>query len=1119
MGFFKGRTTVTRANKISDFQVATAEYGSAVPEILGTTRVSGNVIYYDDFEAHEHRETHKAGKGGKSKSVSITYTYTVAIIIGLCEGIIKRINKIWVGKNIYDYGSDKVGLTLYVGTHDQTPWPYVVGKHPDKALAYPDLAYMCGVVDLGDSGSLPSYNFEVVGKLTETGDGVDVNPADYIRYILDKIGLSDVDIIGLDDYRKYCREYDLLISTPMDSAGNAKEARSIINDIVSLTNAYMFWSNDSFKIVVKEDRPFGSWTPNKKICYDLTADNFIPKSNGALVTYVRKDSSELYNQFPVEYINRNNGYEKETVSYALPDDINEYGVKQAGTVSAHYIYSKERAVKIAERLARDNQFQRVKYTFSLDWSFCRLEIGDLVTLTDENCGLEKQVAIIDSVTENADGTITFTAISYPDGDYGVAEYDVNDIDRPFIDFNADAPSTIPMILQPPADLTTNGLELWIGTKGASDNWGGCLVYVSDDGTNYREAGQIASSARFGKLLKTVSSTDTTIQVSSNGDFISGTEQDAEQGNTLCWLDGECISYETAEMIAEGQWKLSGCKRGQYNTTASEHTIDSQFIRLDSTILKLPFTKDDIGKKLFFKFTSYNIFGAGIESLADVQAYEYTLLPYYIPPVQNVAAYNRFRQLADGIARYDIVVKWDKPSLNSYLQADVWYKTNNTQELEGVKPIAGLKASEIGFAGNWIYGGSGESQVVIPQAVVGDTYLIAVCTKDKFGASVSPDAAPQTKITVAMKSTIPNVPDGFSIKFDKSAKVSWEEVTNTDIAWYEVRKDKSYGDEGDGLLARTTGLTATVQLTSRTGTLYLYARNALGKYSDPAVLAYNKSAPVAPAAPTLTSTLKGFNVLAKTSVPSGCIGMAVYISDSNSKITKVTTENNVYSHICGAGIYDVQIAWYDLFGEGNKSGSSRVTIKAQVDAELLADEAISLNKVDKNLKQVFNTTIPNMQEGITQNSDSITALVKDGKGYASAIAQNSTSITAVVTNLNTKDGYKNYTALSQLNDAINLRVAKNDVINQINMTSETTTIDGKHLHVTGNTVFDKNVIVSGMIQAGAVTADKLSVDSLSAITAKIGTLQTATSGARVVIKDNLIQVYDSNNVLRVRMGVW
>ena len=59
----------------------------------------------------------------------------------------------------------------------------------------------------------------------------------------------------------------------------------------------------------------------------------------------------------------------------------------------------------------------------------------------------------------------------------------------------------------------------------------------------------------------------------------------------------------------------------------------------------------------------------------------------------------------------------------------------------------------------------------------------------------------------------------------------------------------------------------------------------------------------------------------------------------------------------------------------------------------------------------------------------------------------------------------------------------------------------------------------MIKSSTISADKMSVSSLSAITATIGTLRTATSGARTEISDNLINVYDANNVLRVRMGVW
>ena len=402
MGFFKGHNTTIRSNKISDFSVGTAEYGSPVMEILGTTRVTGNVIYYDDFTAHEHRETQRSGKGGRSKTTTITYTYTVACIMGLCEGEISGIGKIWKDKDVYIYPNSSLGLTAFVGSANQKPWAYLTSKHPDKALSYNGLAYVAGVIDLGDSASFPNYNFEVKGKLLDTGDGIDVNPADYIRFVLDKVGLGNVQIDGLDNYRSYCRNADMLISTPSDET-SAKSAREIINEIATITNAYMFWSNDRFKIVPLEDRPVGGWMPNKTITYDLTSDDFLPQDNGALVTYARKDSSEVYNQFPVEFLSRDNAYETETVAYELTDDIKKYGLRQSDTIQAHYLYKKSRAVRLAEQLARNAKYGRNQYTFKLDWAFCRLEVGDLVTLTDETCGLDHQPAIINSVTEDADG--------------------------------------------------------------------------------------------------------------------------------------------------------------------------------------------------------------------------------------------------------------------------------------------------------------------------------------------------------------------------------------------------------------------------------------------------------------------------------------------------------------------------------------------------------------------------------------------------------------------------------------------------------------------------------------------------------------------------------------------
>lgn len=1090
MSFFRGRTTTTRANKISEFTVNTAEYGAVVPEIIGTVRTAGNVIYYDDFTAHEHRETHKAGKGGKSKQVSITYTYTVAVILGLCEGPIFGIGKVWIGKNVHNYPADDIQLTLFDGEENQQPWAYTQGKHPDKALPYSGLAYMAGVIDLGDSGSMPSYNFEVKGRLLETGDGIDVNPADYIRYVLDKIGKKDMQIIGLENYRKYCKEADLLISSPPDE--DAKAAREVLNEIAKLTNAYVFWSNDKLKIVPLADRPVGNWAPDKTGITDLTADDFLPQSGGALVTYKRKDSSAIYNQFPVEFINRANGYEKESVSYEFTEDIKNYGVRAASVTNAHYIYTKERAVKIAEQLARNNKYERTQYTFKLDWSLCRLEVGDLVRLTDENSGIFEQVAVINGITEGTDGCLTVTAISRAPGDYPAAKYNVHANDRPYIDYNKTAPDTVPVIFQPPADLTADGLELWIAAKGKADGWGGCTVYVSDDNTNYRTVGQIAGSARCGKLTQPLSPmpnhpSGNQVMVTCNDQLLSGTAQDAERKNTLCWVDGECMSYINANLQSNGAWLLSGLYRGQCNTAVRTHAKDTDFVRLDNSVFKVPFAKDDIGKKIYIKFCSYNIFGAGNQDLSEVKAYEYTLQKYYIPPVTNLTAYNRYRQLADGVSRYDIVVNWTPPELQSYLQGDVWYKTSNGQAKDLVIK-EGTKGSELGFDGEWTFGGSGKDQVVIPQAIVGDTYLIAVCTKDEWGESTSPDTSPQMKILVALKTEIPNTPDGFGADFGAVCTVSWKEVTNTDVAFYEIRTDQSPGAETSGLLARTNNLSAILPLTERSGKLYLYAKSAIGKYSAPAILQYNKQPPKKPNPPVLTSTIGGFGLTAEA-IPKDCAGMNIYISGTDGQKT-IKTENNSYSHTCGAGIYDVSIAYYDLFGEGEKSEASRVVVKVSISKDMLEDEAVSLAKVDALVKQKLN----------------------DG-----AIAKQ--DVTTIVSNLgNLMLAKANYSAIAQMTDAINLRVQKGDVINQINLSPTTTTINGKYLHVTGQTVFDNNVIVSRMLAAKAVTADKLAVTSLSAITARIGRLETATSGARTVIQDNLIEIFDENNFRVIALGV-
>lgn len=1072
MSLFGGGTTVTRADKISEFTVNTAEYGAPVTEILGTTRISGNVIYYDDFTAIEHREEMHSGKGGGHTQVNITYTYTVAVALGLCEGEIEGIRQVWIGKNVYTYPSDTIQLILFKGTKNQEPWAYTVGKHPDKALPYSGLAYMAGVVDLGSGGYLPQYNFEVQGKLLHTGDGIDVNPADYIRYVLDKIGLKEVEIEGLQNYREYCAAADLLISTPSDKS-RLQKARDIINDIAKLTNAYIFWSNDRFKIVPLEDRAVGAWEPNRTILYDLTSNDFIPQSGGALVTYQRKDSSAIFNQFPVEFINRDNGYEKESVSYTLTEDVVMDGVRQAEPVQAHYLYTKQRAVKLAEQIARRNKYCRNKYTFKLPWNFCRLEVGDLVSLTDEYSGLDKEVVIIDSVVEDTNGILTFTAISRPPGRYKAPKYEVKDTKRPFVDFNQPAPDTdTPVIIQPPADLTANGLEVWLGARGKEKGWGGCEVYVSDDNTHYKHIGSISAAARMGVLTKGITKDDRDIFVRTNGTFISGTKQDAERGNTLCRLDGECLSYQTAVLQADGTYKLCDCIRGQYHTVQTEHKEGDMFCRIDETLLRVPFRKEDIGKKIWVKLPAYNIFGSGMQEISEVTAYQYQLKPYYIPSVTNVTAYTRYRQLSPGELRYDVVISWAKPQgMQTYLEGDVWYRIVSTE-----------KTTQLADA--WTFGGSGETQAVIPQALAGDVYKIAVCTKDRWGNVTDPDFAPYTTVRIAIKSDMPTTPEGVSITFDTVPHVQWQEVTNTDIAYYEVRSDTFPGEGGAALLARTNSTTTAVTLTHRSGTIYVYAKNALGKYSAPAILTYNKPAPPAGKNVVIQPNIATIGIVADP-LPEGCIGMTVYI---NSEVAYST--NNALTYPAKPGIYTIAIAYRDYFGEGEKTPSYMTTVRKTIDPALIGEESITLSKIDKAVQGEIAKATTAQQE-----------------------------ITRVVGNLSSVESARaaGYTAITQLQDAIGLKVSKGDIKSEVALGLQGVTLSGKQVHITGDTVIDKDVITKGMIQAGAITGDKLDVKDLSSITANIGSVQGGTiTGATIRNSDGSFSVSPNGDIKGARI---
>lgn len=843
------------------------------------------------------------------------------------------------------------------------------------------------------------------------------------------------------------------------------------------------------------------------------------------VANIKKDSfgneyqstDDRANCIEISFINKDKDYERDVLA-VYSDNYNNSDIPQQPTqVELMGCTDVEQAYRYGQYKLRSNKYEIRTVSFEAFADAIACQIGDVILVQEDvtSWGIGGRIQAVDGnvVTIDRDaaseGSNFTTLLIRENSTDELAYYKVTSVDGDKVTL-ADTPAN-----------TEPGCIYALGFKGHEAK----KFRVLSISTGHSDETRTIQAIEYYPELYSMDTSEVPVigryddEVEAPKDLTLSTEIYRSTDGTVtnlihaAWINPRAVTSVVMETSTDGiNWNYE--KKfvfGETSYTFSALPLQTHYVRI--------YAVNDIGIKS--KYCTGNIYAKG---------------PDVPPPVTNITLSNRYREQSDGVSRYDIVVQWDKPAdWPNYLEGQVWFKTSGDMS-ENIVVKEGVPAEKMGFNGPWQYAGSGENRVIIPQAVVGDEYEVCVVTKDIWGTTSDRDSAPTKTIVVAAKTTIPNAPDGVSIAFGKTATLSWSEVTNADVAYYEIRTDNNPGAETDKMLARTNALSTSVMPASRQGRIYLFARSAQGKYSEPAVLAYNKPLPKKPNAPVVSPKLGGMAITTEA-IPADCLMVNVYIdAGGNGESKSLRSENNLLSYLCGAGVYDVSVTFIDMFGEGPRSDSSACTVKIVVDESMIKDESISLSKVDNNLKQVFNTTIPgmeknieqvinttipNMQEGITQNADSITALVEDGKGYASAItqnsdsintlvqdgkgyassiaqntdsintlvqdgkgyasaiAQNSTSITAVVTNLNAKDGYKNYTALSQLDDAINLRVEKNDVINQINMTSETTTIDGKHLHVTGNTLFDKDVIVSGMIQAGAVTADKLAAESITA----------------------------------------
>lgn len=637
MGGIFGSTTIsTSDNRINSMRVQQSAYGLCQPLVYGKNRLAANMFWYGDFSSTAHTTTTKSGgKGGKTKTSNTTYTYSASLMLGLCETKIRDIGNIWRDKEqivtkteggVQLKPIDQLGFELFEGDRNQV-WGYLVSMHPDQAVHYPFLGYIaCANYDLGGSASLSNHNFEVISDVTFSDTIHDANPADVIEDLINhpRYGAApNLNMSDLSEFRRYCTATGLFISPALTEQ---RAAHEIINEVVEAVNCAIVPSPDGLKIRSYGDTAVSgngvTFTPDLTPAYHLTDDDFIGDDQPVRVK--RSRDTDAFNHCQIEYVNRFNQYNTETVEAKDQANIEMFGLRTQDPVKYDFFCEPKIARHAVQLLLQRKLYVRNEYEFDLGWKYCRLEPMDIVTLTDESLGLDHFPVRITRIEEDEDGLLTVTAEELALGSRSAVEYDLQASNG--YQGGNEEPGNVnaPVIFEPPLDLTDGKNQVWVAASGGS-NWGGCNVWASLDNTTYEMIGTIYGSARYGTLISAINASTSSMQVQLNtsSQIFSGTSEDAQVNTTLCRVGDEYVSYIDATLNGSGLYTLGGVLRGRFDD-ALAHNAGESFVRIDKAIFQHEFNSNLIDKTIYLKFTSFNGLQQKEQTLDEVTAYSHTL---------------------------------------------------------------------------------------------------------------------------------------------------------------------------------------------------------------------------------------------------------------------------------------------------------------------------------------------------------------------------------------------------------------------------------------------------------------------------------------------------------------
>jgi hypothetical protein len=172
--FSSGGTRIVEGPRLKEIDGLVSTEGLPIPRVYGRARIGGQLIWATRFEEEVTTTVTRSKGGGKGapkaqKTYETTYSYYANLAIGLCEGPIAFVRRIWANGRELDLNT--VTMRLHRGFENQEPDPLIAAKEAGEAPAYRGIAYVVFErLPLADHGNrVPQFSFEVVRAVPGVG--------------------------------------------------------------------------------------------------------------------------------------------------------------------------------------------------------------------------------------------------------------------------------------------------------------------------------------------------------------------------------------------------------------------------------------------------------------------------------------------------------------------------------------------------------------------------------------------------------------------------------------------------------------------------------------------------------------------------------------------------------------------------------------------------------------------------------------------------------------------------------------------------------------------------------------------------------------------------------------